>query len=140
MANIHDTVEALHAELEFEFVRSSGPGGQNVNKVATAAQLRFNVQRSAMLSEESKKRLRQLAGRRMTADGMLVIEAKRYRTREQNREDALRRFDAMVSSALEPRKQRVATHATAASREKRLEAKKRKAQIKRRRQDRSLEL
>lgn len=140
MANIEDLIQALHAELRFDFVRASGPGGQNVNKVATAAQLHFHVQRSTMLPDEIKLRLRQLAGRRMTAEGMLVIEARRYRTQEQNRDDAIRRFDTLVGRAMESRKARVATHVTAAAREKRLQSKKRKGEVKRSRQRRSLEL
>ena len=134
MATIDDLIEALHTELSFDFVRAAGPGGQNVNKVATAAQLRFDVQRSRVLSQEHKAHLIRLGGRRITSGGVLIIEARRYRSQDQNRDDATARFDGLVLRALAPRRRRLATKPTAASREKRLESKKRKAQVKRARQ------
>ncbi|MGE5073807.1 MAG: alternative ribosome rescue aminoacyl-tRNA hydrolase ArfB [Anaerolineae bacterium] len=139
MPSIEDILQAAHDELSFEFVRASGPGGQNVNKVATSAQLRFDVGASALLPESARARLKALAGRRMTADGMLMIEARRYRTQEQNRADAIARFDALLRRALEKPKARIPTRASAASRQKRLESKKRRGEIKRKRQDRSFE-
>src|SRR5512143_3961792 len=120
MPSIEHTLRQAHEEVEFDFVRSSGPGGQNVNKVATAAQLRFDVARSAAVPEAARERLARLAGRRITAEGVLVIEARRYRTQEQNRADALARFDDLLTRALQQPKRRVPTKASAASREKRL--------------------
>lgn len=132
-------IEALHSELAFEFVRSSGPGGQNVNKVATTVQLRFNIGRSAALSEAAKTRLIRLAGSRVTGDGILLIDARRHRTQDRNRTDAIARFDDLVRRALKPPTRRVPTKATAASRVKRLESKKRRGEIKKARQSRSHE-
>ncbi|MCK6585214.1 MAG: aminoacyl-tRNA hydrolase, partial [Anaerolineales bacterium] len=95
-------------ELQFEYIRASGPGGQNVNKVATAVQLRFDV-RSSSLVEEAKARLISLAGKRVSSDGILVIEAKRFRTQEQNRDDAIRRFVELARKALSKPKARART-------------------------------
>jgi ribosome-associated protein len=118
------------SELSFSFVRSAGPGGQNVNKVATAAQLHFDVRNSLALTAEVKERLVKLAGTRMTQDGMLVIEAKRYRTQEQNRADAILRLTELVRKATIRPKRRRATRPTAASKERRVEAKKKRGAIK----------
>ena len=125
-------------ELHFEFIRSAGPGGQNVNKVATAVQLRFDVRASA-LPQEAKARLLALAGHRATAEGELLIEARRYRTQEQNRQDATQRFVELVRKALLPPKLRKKTGPTVASKAKRLQQKKRKGEIKRMRKDKSFE-
>ncbi len=124
------------SELTFEFVRASGPGGQNVNKVATAVQLRFNVRASPSLTEDVKARLIHLAGRRMTADGVLVIEAKRYRAQEQNRADAELRLMALIQKALVPPKKRRPTRPSAAAKAKRLEEKRQRGEIKRARRER----
>jgi len=121
----------IENELAFEYVRASGPGGQNVNKVATAVQLRFDVTHSPSLSEEVKSRLVRLAGKRMTGEGVLVIEAKKYRTQEQNRFDALERFHELVKKAREKPKPRHKTRPTLASKEERLKTKKRRGEIKR---------
>ena len=134
MLTITPSISLDERELTFAFVRASGPGGQNVNKVATAAQLRFDVRNSPSLPEEVKARLLKLAGKRMTQEGILVIEAKRYRTQEQNREDALQRFSALIQKALEKPKSRRATRPGAAARARRIESKKRRAEIKRTRQ------
>ncbi len=140
MPNTEHILRLAHDELEFEFVRAAGPGGQNVNKVATAAQLRFDVARSVAIPEAAKRRLARLAGRRMTGEGILVLEARRYRTQEKNRADALVRLDDLLRRALQEPKRRVATQATAASRERRLRSKKKKGEIKRDRQSRSYEV
>jgi ribosome-associated protein len=118
-------------ELTFVFGRSSGPGGQNVNKVETAVQLRFNVRNSSSLSGEVKDRLIRLAGRRMTREGILLIDAKRYRTQEQNRADAENRLSSLIQKAMIEPKKRKRTIPTAASKKRRIEAKKQRGQIKR---------
>ena len=122
-------------ELQFSFVRSSGPGGQNVNKVATAAQLKFDVVHSS-LPDEAKDRLTQLAGKRISNEGILLIEARKYRTQEQNREAAISRFVDLVRRALQKPKARKKTKPTAASKAKRLEQKKQRGEIKKLRQTR----
>jgi ribosome-associated protein len=116
--------------VRLEFFRSSGPGGQNVNKVETAVRLRFDLWGSRLLPGSVKARLRALAGARVTADGTLVIEARRHRTQERNREDALARLADLIERAWRPPTPRRATRPTAAARERRLEGKRRRAAAK----------
>jgi ribosome-associated protein len=122
-------------EIEVAFVRSPGPGGQNVNKVSSAVQLRFNVQESPSLPEEVKKRLVRLAGKRMTTNGILIIEARQYRSQEQNRQAALERLKRLIRQALEPPKPRHKTRPTRASVTRRLESKRKRGETKRLRRD-----
>jgi ribosome-associated protein len=138
MLEITSSLKIDQRELQFDFVRASGPGGQNVNKVATAAQLRFDVQASS-LPDEVKTRLISLAGKRMTTDGILVIEAKKFRTQDQNREEAVDRFVALVQKAAVRPKSRKKTKPTQVSREERLKEKKWRGKIKRIRQSKAYE-
>jgi ribosome-associated protein len=122
------------SELNIDFVRASGPGGQNINKVASAAQLRFDVRNSPSLSDEVKSRLIKLAGSKMTTAGVLLIEAKRYRTQEQNRADAEERLVTLIQKALIMPKRRRPTRPSMASKAKRIDSKKQRGEIKRMRQ------
>jgi ribosome-associated protein len=128
--NITATISIDENELDEHFVQASGPGGQNVNKVATAVQLRFDVERSPSLPEDVRRRLKALSGRRLTQNGVLVIEARRFRTQERNRADARERLAALIRDAATPPKPRRATRPTLASRKKRLESKAQRSQVK----------
>jgi ribosome-associated protein len=128
---ITPTIAIDESAFDERFVQSSGPGGQNVNKVATAVQLRFDVASSAVLSEPVKQRLRTLAGRRMTADGVLVIDARRFRTQERNRADARERLIQMIRRATLPARKRIPTRPTLAAKRRRLDEKKIRSTTKR---------
>ncbi len=134
MIEITDDISIAEQELQWEFIRSSGPGGQNVNKVSTAVQLRFDVKHSPSMPDDIKKRLIRLAGRRMTREGELIIEARQYRYQERNRQDALKRLKELIWKAAQKPKIRRKTKPTLSSRVERLETKRRKGEKKRLRQ------
>ena len=131
MIHIARNIAIDENELDFEFVRSSGPGGQNVNKVSTAVQLRYDVENTATLPEEVKTRLKKLSGKRMTQEGVLIIKAYRYRTQEQNRFDAIERLVDFVKKAAEKPKTRRSTRPSVTSKARRLAEKKHRGQVKR---------
>ncbi len=133
MIRITHTIALDDDEIREEFVRSSGPGGQNVNKVATAVVLRFDAAASPALPDDVRARLIRLAGRRMTEEGVLVIHARRYRTQGRNRQDARERLVALIRKAAHKPKERKRTKPSRASRERRLDAKRRRSAVKKRR-------
>ncbi len=130
MIEITPSLSLDESEITLDFIRSSGPGGQNVNKVATAVQLRFDLRNSPSLSADVKERLVKLAGSHLTEEGVLLIEAKRYRTQEQNRADALLRLTTLIQKALIVPKRRRATRPTLASKVRRMESKKQRGETK----------
>lgn len=134
MIQITPTIVLEESEIREEFIRATGPGGQNVNKVATAVQLRFDVRHSPALPDEVRARLIRLSGRRMTDDGVLILVARRFRTQERNRQDAMERLVALIRKATQKPKPRRRTRPTLASRERRLDSKRRRSETKRGRQ------
>jgi ribosome-associated protein len=131
MIRITRDITLREAELKLDFVRSSGPGGQNVNKVATAVQLRFDALRSSSLPEEVRRRLIRIAGKRVNKEGVLLIDARRFRTQERNRQDAVERLIQWIRRAAEKPKKRIKTKPSAGSRERRLEGKRQRSETKR---------
>src|SRR5262247_2268776 len=136
MIHINNHIAIDDNEIAESFLRASGPGGQNVNKLATAVQLRFDIRRSPSLPDEVRARLERLAGRRLTRDGVLVIIAQRYRTQERNRQDARERLIELIRAAAVRPVPRRPTKPTKGSRERRLESKKHRSSIKGLRQSR----
>jgi ribosome-associated protein len=130
MIHVTSSISIDERELEERFIRASGPGGQNVNKLSTAVQLRFDVRRSPSLPAGVRARLERLAGQRLTRDGVLVITAQRHRTQERNRQDALDRLIELICRAAVPPVPRRPTRPTAGSRERRLQSKKQRSNIK----------
>ncbi|MCA0199371.1 MAG: aminoacyl-tRNA hydrolase [Proteobacteria bacterium] len=130
MIPVTPTLSLDDSEIELSFIRSSGPGGQNVNKVATAVQLRFDARRSPSLPNDVAIRLMALAGKRATTDGVIVITANRHRTQEMNRKDAIDRLVEMIVKATHAPKRRVATKVSKGQKKQRLEGKKKRSGVK----------
>ncbi|MBS1237765.1 MAG: class peptide chain release factor [Deltaproteobacteria bacterium] len=131
MIRITPDICIRETELRLDFIRSSGPGGQNVNKVATAVQLRFDVFTSPSLPEDVRRRLVRIAGKKVSKEGVLLIDARRFRTQERNRQDAVDRLTQWVRRAAEKPKKRIKTKPTLSSRERRLEGKRQRSETKR---------
>ena len=130
MISVTTDIAIDETELRMDFVHASGPGGQNVNKVSTAVQLRFDIRNSASIPVEIRARLIRLAGKRVTAEGVLIIHASRFRTQERNRQDAIDRLVQLVRRAAEKPKRRVKTRPSLASKERQLAKKRRRSHIK----------
>jgi ribosome-associated protein len=130
MIEISPSIKIGENEIRFDFIHASGPGGQNVNKVATSVQLRFDVRNSTSLEPDIKERLIKLAGSRMNEDGVLIIQAKRYRTQDQNRADAIFKLTTIIQKALIPPKVRKATRPSLTAKATRVDDKKKRGEIK----------
>jgi ribosome-associated protein len=131
MIHITPTIAIDESEIHYEFIRASGPGGQNVNKVSTAVQLRFDVATSPSLPDDIRERLIHLAGRRITEDGILIINARRFRTQDRNRQDGINRLVGLIRKATERPTRRLKTSPTLASKMRRREVKRRRSKTKR---------
>ena len=131
MIDITPGIKIDENEIQFDFVRSTGPGGQNVNKVATAAQLRFDVKHTTSLDTGTKERLKKLSGSKLTEDDILIIVARRYRTQEQNRQDAINRLIALIQRAAVKPEERKATRPTLTAKAARVGDKKKRGEVKR---------
>lgn len=131
MIQVNATITIPDREISLTFVRSDGPGGQHVNKTSTAVQLRFDVRHSPSLPEDVRRRLVRLSGRRLSSDGILVIDARRHRSQKQNRQDALDRLANLLQAAAQPPRTRRPTKPSQASRRRRLETKGHRARLKR---------
>ena len=130
------SIEIDERELEERFIRASGPGGQNVNKVSTAVELRFDVRRSGALTDDVRQRLERLAGQRLTSDGVLIIRADRFRTQERNREGARERLAELIRAATHVPRKRIKTKPTFGSKVRRLEGKSKRSTVKKMRSSR----
>jgi ribosome-associated protein len=131
MMRVTPTIVINENEIKLSFIRSSGPGGQNVNKVATTVQLRFDVKNSPSLSDAVRTRLIQLAGDRITKNGILIIQARRFRKQDRNRQDAVDRLIQLIQKASKPPKPRIKPKPSKASKERILAAKRRRSELKR---------
>ncbi len=133
MIKVTNSIRLPENEIQLDFIRASGPGGQNINKVSSAVQLRFDAARSSALSEAVRDRLKKISGHRMTADGILIIKAQRHRTQDRNREDAIARLVALIRQAAEKPRPRRPTKPSRAVKQKRLSSKRHRGETKRRR-------